>query len=371
MLHILIPRRLRIFGFRRVSTPVLAIVLVLVIILLVITLSPTHVDDTSDAGHEPQADRLSAHDWPLNDGNQVARPELNQLIPVYKDQILGNFEPRLTASAESGSARPGDEGHKYLLDGEGIDWNEVNAKKNEYGMNLVASDHIPMDRTVPDLRHEECKYWHYPTQLPTASVVIVFHNEGFTTLMRTVHSVLLRSPKKFLREVLLVDDYSDKETLKGQLDDYIMENFGEFDHNWSPDKHNDLKGETLKDRTGKVRLIRNKERSGLIRSRARGADEALGEVIVFLDAHCEVNTNWLVPLLAPIALDSHTMTVPIIDGIDSNNFEYRPVYSRNDQHFRGIWEWGMTCAPLTGLPPVLKLKVHWYPRQECSTKRSN
>ena len=118
-------------------------------------------------------------------------------------------------SADSSNPRPGDDGHKYLLEGEGIDWNEVNAKKNEYGMNIVASDGIPMDRTVPDLRHEECKYWHYPTQLPTASVVIVFHNEGFTTLLRTVHSVLLRSPKKFLREVLLVDDYSDKESLKG------------------------------------------------------------------------------------------------------------------------------------------------------------
>lgn len=128
----------------------------------------------------------------------------------------------------------------------------------------------------------------------------------------------------------------------GQLDDYIVEHFGQFEQNWSPEKHNDLSGETLNDRTGKVRLIRNKERSGLIRSRAKGAEEALGEVIVFLDAHCEVNTNWLVPLLAPIAVDSHTMTVPIIDGIDSNSFEYRPVYSRNDQHFRGIWEWGMS-----------------------------
>ncbi|CAG2183437.1 unnamed protein product, partial [Oppiella nova] len=183
------------------------------------------------------------------------------------------------------------------------------------------------------MRHDECKYWHYPTQLPTATVVIVFHNEGFTTLLRTVHSVLLRSPKRFLREVLLVDDFSDKEPLKGQLDDYIMEHFGAFDQNWSANKinANDLSGESLSDRSGKVRLVRNSERSGLIRSRAKGAEEALGEVIVFLDAHCEVNSNWLVPLLAPIAHDSKTMTCPIIDGIDSNHFEYRPVYSRNDQ----------------------------------------
>lgn len=94
--------------------------------------------------------------------------------------------------------------------------------------------------------------------------------------MRTVHSVINRTPEQFLHEILLVDDFSDKANLKGKLDKYI-------------EKFN-----------GKVRIIRNKEREGLIRTRSRGAKEAKGEVIVYLDAHCEVNTNWLPPLLAPI-----------------------------------------------------------------------
>jgi polypeptide N-acetylgalactosaminyltransferase len=34
------------------------------------------------------------------------------------------------------------------------------------------------------------------------------------------------------------------------------------------------------------------------------------------------------------------MTVPVIDGVDHDNFEYRPVYQEG-QHFRGIFEWGM------------------------------
>jgi Glycosyl transferase family 2 len=41
-------------------------------------------------------------------------------------------------------------------------------------------------------------------------VVLVFHNEGWSTLLRTVHSVLNRTPPQFLEEVLLVDDFSDK-----------------------------------------------------------------------------------------------------------------------------------------------------------------
>lgn len=58
-----------------------------------------------------------------------------------------------------------------------------------------------------------CKYWHYPTKLPTASVVIVFHNEGWSTLIRTVHSVINTSPPELLADIVLVDDYSNKGSL--------------------------------------------------------------------------------------------------------------------------------------------------------------
>uniref|UniRef100_A0A1I7Y004 Polypeptide N-acetylgalactosaminyltransferase n=1 Tax=Steinernema glaseri TaxID=37863 RepID=A0A1I7Y004_9BILA len=228
---------------------------------------------------------------------------------VLKDGILGNYEPPV--EVDDGS--PGSLGKPVHVDKP----TEVKRAMQQYGFNTYVSDMISMNRTVPDVRMTECKYWHYPEELPTASVVIVFHNEGWSPLLRTVHSVLLRSPPHLIKEIILVDDYSDKPHLKGKLEEYI------------------------KQFNGKVKLIRNKEREGLIRTRSNGAHAATGDVVIFLDAHCEVNINWLPPLLAPIKNNRRIMTVPVIDGIDMNTWAYRRVYGSADRHFRGIFEWGL------------------------------
>lgn len=54
-----------------------------------------------------------------------------------------------------------------------------------------------------------CLQKHYPADLPTASVVICFHNEEFNALFRTMSSVINLTPHHILEEIILVDDMSD------------------------------------------------------------------------------------------------------------------------------------------------------------------
>ncbi|CAO2612189.1 N-acetylgalactosaminyltransferase 7 [Lemmus lemmus] len=244
--------------------------------------------------------------------------------PVLRPGVLGNFEPK-EPEPHGVVGGPGEKAKPLVL---GPEYKQaVQASIKEFGFNMVASDMISLDRSVNDLRQEECKYWHYDENLLTSSVVIVFHNEGWSTLMRTVHSVIKRTPRKYLAEIVLIDDFSNKEHLKEKLDDYIKL--------WN----------------GLVKVFRNERREGLIQARSIGAQKAkLGQVLIYLDAHCEVAVNWYAPLVAPISKDRTICTVPIIDVINGNTYAIVPQGGGDeDGYARGAWDWSMLWkrVPLT------------------------
>ncbi|XP_056416789.1 N-acetylgalactosaminyltransferase 7 isoform X4 [Hyla sarda] len=242
--------------------------------------------------------------------------------PVLRQGVLGNFEPK-EPEPQGVVGGPGEGGKAFIL---GSDYKEsVQASIKEFGFNMVASDMISLDRTINDLRHEECKYWNYDENLLTSSVIIVFHNEGWSTLMRTVHSVIKRTPRRYLAEIVMIDDYSNKEHLKGRLEDYIKQ--------WN----------------GLVKVFRNERREGLIQARSIGAQKAkLGQVLIYLDAHCEVGINWYAPLIAPIAEDRSPAMAGGLFAIERDFFFELGLYDPGLQIWGGenfeisykIWQCG-------------------------------
>ncbi|KAH9283581.1 Polypeptide N-acetylgalactosaminyltransferase 13 [Echinococcus granulosus] len=177
--------------------------------------------------------------------------------------------------------------------------------KAKFGLNqfdVVVSNLISVNRSLPDVRHPSCRDSDLAKMAEKSglntSVIIVFHNEAWSTLLRTIHSVLNRSPPKLLQEVILVDDASDRDYLGASLETYV-----------------DALG-------ARVRLLRLHERSGLIRARLAGAWEARGSTLTFLDAHCEVTVGWLEPLIAHVFINPHSVVCPAIDVISDTTFEY-------------------------------------------------
>jgi polypeptide N-acetylgalactosaminyltransferase len=115
--------------------------------------------------------------------------------------------------------QPGENGQPVYAEPEEEDLNKKLFDENGY-FGLI-SDKIALNRSVSDHRHPQCKKLKYLKELPNVSIVIPFYNDHLSTLLRTVYSVINRSPKELLKEVILVNDHSTKDFLYGELEEHI------------------------------------------------------------------------------------------------------------------------------------------------------
>nr|XP_033771648.1 polypeptide N-acetylgalactosaminyltransferase 6-like [Geotrypetes seraphini] len=238
-------------------------------------------------------------------------------LPGYYS--AAELQPRFQRPRQDASS-PGAGGSAYQVsDLTAEDEVELKMGYVKYNLNAFASDRISLHRDLgPDTRPPEClakKFKRCPALSPV-SVIIIFHNEAFSTLLRTVHSVLYTVPRFLLHEIILVDDASTHEDLKKTLDEYVR---------WLE----------------VVRVLRHPARKGLVGARLLGAEQAKADVLVFLDAHCECWPGWLEPLLERIALDDTLVVSPDIASIDLHTFQFDQPVPKPSSHSHGIFDWSL------------------------------
>ncbi|PWA29726.1 hypothetical protein CCH79_00007855 [Gambusia affinis] len=115
---------------------------------------------------------------------QVTQPPRGE----QQSQLLGGFDEKAYLAAKQ--LKPGDDPYR------------------EHAFNLQESDRLGSERAIRDTRHYRCASLTYDAELPSTSIIITFHNEARSTLLRTVKSVLMRSPPSLIQEIILIDDFS-------------------------------------------------------------------------------------------------------------------------------------------------------------------
>lgn len=127
--------------------------------------------------------------------------------------------------------------------------------------------------------------------MKTSIVIAVYNRADF--IEKCLAAVLKQTVKNY--EIIIVDDGSTDDTLK------IVKQF----------------------KDPKIKIVCNKQNSGLAFTRNRGIEESRGELIAFTDSDCIVEPNWLEELIKPFKIDEKIMIVGgrVIDPKPKNYWE--------------------------------------------------
>jgi len=123
--------------------------------------------------------------------------EKKESIMLKESKARPDLEPKLVYRGTRDEINPDDIG----LVKSARDKQIMDDGYRDFAYNSLVSTRIGHFRDIPDTRHKTCKEKNYPEQLPKASVIVCFYNEELNTLLRTVHSVIKRSPAHLVEEV--------------------------------------------------------------------------------------------------------------------------------------------------------------------------
>ncbi|XP_029614804.1 probable polypeptide N-acetylgalactosaminyltransferase 8 isoform X2 [Salmo trutta] len=196
---------------------------------------------------------------------------------------------------------------------------EAQALFEKYGYNVFLSDRLPLNRELPETRESKCLQKKYPKDLPSIAVVLIYLDEALSIIKRAIRSIIDRTPGHLLREIILVDDHSSNDDLKGDLDVYVK----------SIEAQNPL---------FRMVRVRHVESLGLTQARISGWRAATADVVAILDAHIEVHKEWAEPLLTRIKADRTVVVSPVFDRV--NYYDLDIVHYVPAAH---AFDWALWC----------------------------
>lgn len=146
----------------------------------------------------------------------------------------------------------------------------------------------------PEAREDRCPRKYDLSQFAnsTVSVILPWHKESWEHLSGTLGSLVKYTPDELIEEYLFISDGNE-----------------------------DPMEADLKAISSKVKVIALPEREGLIRAKMKGVEAATAPVIVFLEAHCIVNRQWLQPLLHRLLQKPKALIMPALDVIPQTDFK--------------------------------------------------